>query len=854
MAEGGGGAGGVEVARAWVTIIPTTEGAQGAVEKAIVPASESAGKKGSDSMGTAILAGLKKYAAPIAAVFTIGAAKSFADSSVSAFTDLASQTKGLQRIIGGTAEEVSSLSGAMKLSGMDTDKANTSLTIFSKKLNAAASDGDAAAAMGEKLGTSILDADGNMRSMNEILPDVADTFASMPDGAEKTALACELFGKSGTAMLPFLNKGSEGISELEAKAKELGITLDDDSMSKFGAYKAALREWDTAMQGVKVTLGEALIPFITGASSAMTDVFMPAIQATIGGVSDFFTGLSSAIDFDGFSAAFESIGAAVASAFPSDGGGAATFGETVGNAVNGLVPIVEGAAPVIGELASAVKWVSDNADVAVPMIGAFALGIKAIQMGQGAAPLVTGIANAIGSSASRAAGAIAGLFGTAAAEEATGAASATASGPILEAAVAVVALGAGVLLASAGLWVLAQAAISIAESGPGAAVAMGALVLVVAALAVGAAVLGPALTAGAVGMVAFGAAVLMVGAGVLLASAGLALVCTQLPVLAEYGLAAAGAAAALGAGLLVMGAGALVAGVGCIALAAGVVLASVGMAAFAVATLVASVPMLLLAASAPIVAMAFATMAPMSLVLGAGLLVMGAGGLVAAAAMVALGASSVAGAAGLVAFGAALGDVPGRCATMGQGLAQASAAMLIIPVQAAMASASLKAMGAASSAVGTRMIKDFTMLATGVQASMTAAVAAVSTACYRMKSEVGGMRLTIPRIEVASLPHFSLRGKFDPEHNEVPTVSVDWYAKGGYFDRPTIIGVGEKGGEHVLNQGHIDALSDELGAKSATAADEVVDWLADNLPHIIATYTPKLGERDFDRRARQAYA
>lgn len=36
----------------------------------------------------------------------------------------------------------------------------------------------------------------------------------MPDGAEKSALAMQLFGKNGMAMLPFLNKGAAGIQEL----------------------------------------------------------------------------------------------------------------------------------------------------------------------------------------------------------------------------------------------------------------------------------------------------------------------------------------------------------------------------------------------------------------------------------------------------------------------------------------------------------------------------------------------------------------------------------------------------------------------------------------------------------------
>ena len=55
-----------------------------------------------------------------------------------------------------------------------------------------------------------------------------------------------------------------------------------------------------------------------------------------------------------------------------------------------------------------------------------------------------------------------------------------------------------------------------------------------------------------------------------------------------------------------------------------------------------------------------------------------------------------------------------------------------------------------------------------------------------------------PNIKV---PHFSMSGKFDAQTNSVPTVNVSWYAKGGIFTQPTIlgsIGVGEAGAEAVL--------------------------------------------------------
>lgn len=47
------------------------------------------------------------------------------------------------------------------------------------------------------------------------------------------------------------------------------------------------------------------------------------------------------------------------------------------------------------------------------------------------------------------------------------------------------------------------------------------------------------------------------------------------------------------------------------------------------------------------------------------------------------------------------------------------------------------------------------------------------------------------------LPHFSLKGSFSLVPPSVPKLAVDWYDKGGIFERPTVIGVGEKRPEFV---------------------------------------------------------
>ncbi|MFV0503756.1 MAG: phage tail tape measure protein [Lachnospirales bacterium] len=69
-------------------------------------------------------------------------------------------------------------------------------------------------------------------------------------------------------------------------------------------------------------------------------------------------------------------------------------------------------------------------------------------------------------------------------------------------------------------------------------------------------------------------------------------------------------------------------------------------------------------------------------------------------------------------------------------------------------------------------------------------------------------RLKLPEIKIPKikLPHFSLKGDFSLAPPSVPKLSVDWYAKGGIFNRPSIIGVGEAGTEAVLPIDRLDDL------------------------------------------------
>ncbi|RVD36781.1 hypothetical protein EN741_24920 [Mesorhizobium sp. M4B.F.Ca.ET.019.03.1.1] len=114
-----------------------------------------------------------------------------------------------------------------------------------------------------RLGVKIRDINGNLRSNEAILLDVADAFAKMPDGALKSALAIELFGKAGAELLPFLNEGKAGLFELGEQAKKLGIVLTDAQAAIGDDLGDSLDSLSKAAAGARLQLGLIFAPGLT---------------------------------------------------------------------------------------------------------------------------------------------------------------------------------------------------------------------------------------------------------------------------------------------------------------------------------------------------------------------------------------------------------------------------------------------------------------------------------------------------------------------------------------------------------------------------------------------------------------
>lgn len=239
------------------------------------------------------------------------------------------------------------------------------------------------------------------------------------------------------------------------------------------------------------------------------------------------------------------------------------------------------------------------------------------------------------------------------------------SAGMIPAAGAMLMLGGAVVLIAAGFWIMAQASIALAAAGGGAIAMMIVLVAVMAGLAIGAAVLGTALTAGAVGFIAFGVAIALVGVGALLAAVALQMVVAVLPALVQYGLQGALSILALGGALLVFGAGALVAGVGALVLGAGLLVCAAAVLLLVAGVMILGLGMMMIGQGAMLAAVGLSMLTTILpkltenalgnaaglAILAGGLAVFGAAALVAGTGALLLGTSLIIVGAGLMVCG-----------------------------------------------------------------------------------------------------------------------------------------------------------------------------------------------------------
>lgn len=207
----------------------------------------------------AAIDGLKKLGAAMKGAVTDSAA--FADE----VNTLAKQTHL-------STDTIQELYYATELMDVPVETVSKSLTKLTNTMADAADGNGTAAEKFEALGISVTNADGSMRSAEDVFMDAVDALGGIENEAERDAAAYDLFGRSAKELNPLIDMGSEGFAELKQEAHDAGAVMDGEALDSLNGVSDAMERMDQASMVVQRNFAVALAPAIEAVGTALTDM------------------------------------------------------------------------------------------------------------------------------------------------------------------------------------------------------------------------------------------------------------------------------------------------------------------------------------------------------------------------------------------------------------------------------------------------------------------------------------------------------------------------------------------------------------------------------------------------------
>jgi len=177
---------------------------------------------------------------------------------------------------GASTEFLSEMTFAAEQSGAGFEALNAGMRRFARVVSDA-QNGLVEAERGfEGVGLSLgnlINGDGSLKTIEQLLPMVADGFSRMTDDTKAAAVAQELFGRGGTQLLVFLKEGSAGLNKFQLEARALGVSFGSDFAQNSANATDAVNRLNKAWLGLKVSLAGPVLKAVTDVADALTKQF-----------------------------------------------------------------------------------------------------------------------------------------------------------------------------------------------------------------------------------------------------------------------------------------------------------------------------------------------------------------------------------------------------------------------------------------------------------------------------------------------------------------------------------------------------------------------------------------------------
>tara|TARA_A100001515_G_scaffold13195_1_gene9963 strand:+ start:109 stop:1977 length:1869 start_codon:yes stop_codon:yes gene_type:complete len=179
--------------------------------------------------------------------------------SADAFGKLSTRT-------GIAADKLQAYANAGKLADVSQSDLETGLRTLARTQGEAADGVKTYSEAYAKLGLSVKKADGSLKPSDELLGEIADKFADLPNGPEKAAIAMDIFGRSGSKLITLLNGGTEALERFNYETSE-------NFAQNAEYFNDQISILQIQFEGFRMQLADALLPALNAILEVFSDLF-----------------------------------------------------------------------------------------------------------------------------------------------------------------------------------------------------------------------------------------------------------------------------------------------------------------------------------------------------------------------------------------------------------------------------------------------------------------------------------------------------------------------------------------------------------------------------------------------------
>lgn len=179
--------------------------------------------------------------------------------------EAASEILRLSSVTGQSTDSIQEFDYAAEMIGVSSDRIRDSLKETTNKMQEARDGNEATAAAYAKLGVSITDANGNLRSAEDVFYDTIDALGQMENRTERDALAMDLMSESAQELNPLIDAGSGALKKYAAEAHEMGYVLDNESLTALDNVDNGFHQLEKTTEALKRQMAAEFAPYVTEA-------------------------------------------------------------------------------------------------------------------------------------------------------------------------------------------------------------------------------------------------------------------------------------------------------------------------------------------------------------------------------------------------------------------------------------------------------------------------------------------------------------------------------------------------------------------------------------------------------------